>query len=135
LMRPPALWRSLGDLAGNAERALLHAASGDNLAFREACHRMMDAMRTELAGPAATPLERLMVDRIVACWLALHYAETVYYQSMGEMSRSWAEFYQQRIDRAQRRYVAAIKALAQVRRLLVPNVQVNIAENQVNVAG
>ncbi|MGD9893490.1 MAG: hypothetical protein AB7R89_17845 [Dehalococcoidia bacterium] len=38
------------------------------------------------------------------------------------------------MERAQRRYLAAIRTLAQVRRLLVPNVQVNIAENQINVA-
>jgi hypothetical protein len=39
-------------------------------------------------------------------------------------------------DRAHRRYLQAVKALAQVRKLLGASVtQVNIAENQVNVAG
>jgi hypothetical protein len=35
---------------------------------------------------------------------------------------------------AQRRYLAAFRSLAQVRRLLTPMVQVNIAERQVNLA-
>jgi hypothetical protein len=41
----------------------------------------------------------------------------------------------QRIERAQRRYLSAIKALVQVRMLVVPAVQVNIGEKQINVAG
>src|SRR5262249_8328204 len=42
---------------------------------------------------------------------------------------------QQRQDRAQARFLAAIKALAQVRKLLKPGttVQVNIAQQQVNL--
>jgi hypothetical protein len=42
---------------------------------------------------------------------------------------------QQRQDRAQHRFLAAVKALAQVRKLLRPQtaVQVNIAQQQVNV--
>ena len=38
-------------------------------------------------------------------------------------------------DRAHRRYLSAIRTLAQVRRLLTPAVQINVGENQVNVAG
>ncbi len=42
---------------------------------------------------------------------------------------------QERIDRSRRRYLAAIRALAHLRRLQVPAVQVNVAEKQINVAG
>ena len=37
------------------------------------------------------------------------------------------------LDHAHRRYLSAIRTLAQVRKLLVPVVQVNIADRQVNV--
>ena len=37
------------------------------------------------------------------------------------------------MDRAGARYLAALKPLAQVRKLAVPVLQVNIAEKQVNV--
>ena len=33
------------------------------------------AMRAELAGPNASPLERLLADRAIACWLFLSYCE------------------------------------------------------------
>jgi hypothetical protein len=87
----------------------------------------------ELRGPSPSVLERLLVDRIVVCWLALHYAEIVYPQRMATLDRKWAEYYQDWIDRSQKRYLAALKALAQLRRPQLPVVQVNVAEQQVNV--
>ena len=45
-----------------------------------------------------------------------------------------AQFYQRRLSLAQSRYLSAIRTLAQVRRLQVPAVQVNIAREQLNVA-
>lgn len=39
-----------------------------------------------------------------------------------------------RLDRAQNRYLSAIRALAVVRRLQLPTIQVNVAERHVNVA-
>jgi hypothetical protein len=45
------------------------------------------------------------------------------------------EYYQRRMDRAHAHYLSAIKALAQVRKLALPALQVNIAKKQVNVAG
>ncbi len=46
-----------------------------------------------------------------------------------------ADYMDRHRDRAERRYVQAVKALAQVRKLLGPSIQVNIGRNQVNVAG
>ena len=55
--------------------------------------------------------------------------------TMKDIPLSVDEHYQKRQDRAHRRFLSSVKALAQVRRLLGPSVQVNIAEQQVNVAG
>jgi hypothetical protein len=46
-----------------------------------------------------------------------------------------AEFMERRIDHAHRQYLATLKTLATVRRLAVPILQVNLARQQVNVAG
>ena len=45
------------------------------------------------------------------------------------------EFHQRRIDAAHRRYLSALRTPAQIRKLALPAVQVNIARNQVNIAG
>ncbi len=55
------------------------------------------------------------------------YAETM---KAGSISFELSEYHQRRCERAQRRYLAAIKSLAQVRRLIIPMVQVNIARQQ-----
>jgi hypothetical protein len=43
-------------------------------------------------------------------------------------------YWQDRIDRALRRYPTAIKMLATIRKLAPPALQVNIAKKQVNIS-
>ena len=49
-------------------------------------------------------------------------------QNITELSVRQAQYQQQRIDQAHRRYLGAIKSFAQVRRLQLPAVQVNIRQ-------
>ena len=135
----PQDWEKLclivGDLASQAERSLIKVAAGPNLLSKDAIRVKLDHMEAEFLGPAPTPLERLLGQRIRACWLQLSYAESSYVRRMGDLTLAEGDYYQRRIDRAERRYLAAIKALAQVRRLLGPSVQLNVGFQQVNVAG
>src|SRR5262245_40894727 len=79
LLKDPAVVDALGgDLAKQAQLTLINKFSGQNLVFRESLTRKLDLLRDELAGPNPTPLERLLVERIVACWLHLHRLETIY---------------------------------------------------------
>ncbi len=131
----PELWERYGNVAAAAEHSLISA--GFKGALREeAILRKLAAMRAELAGPWPSPLERLLVDRVVICWLQVHYADGIYVNALEErrMSSNALEFYQRRQDRAHWRLLSAIRTLAQVRRLLVPTVQLNIGGQQVNVA-
>ncbi len=130
----PAAWTTFGDLAANTQRSWIRAIAGQDELLREAVERYLDQMQAEIAGTSSTPLERLLVDRIATCWLALQHAETTYAQNLRRLDGDQGEYYQRRIDRAQRRYLEAIRSLALIRRLLVPTVQVNIAERQVNFA-
>jgi hypothetical protein len=56
-------------------------------------------------------------------------ADTRYAQAKN-LSIAWGEYYQQRMDRAHRRYLSAIKVLALVRKLAVPVLQVNIGRRK-----
>jgi hypothetical protein len=93
--------------------------------------------RSSSSSPAAcacfSTFERLLADRIVLCWWQVHYADIVCARLQGGTLQQ-REYYQRCQERAQRRYLAAIRSLACVRRLLQPGVQVNIAARQVNVA-
>jgi hypothetical protein len=131
----PALLGFYTNVAESARDALVKRIGGEkNLAVQEFYARKLAAMGQELAGPDPSPVERLLVERIVMCWLHLYYAEAVYIQNMPELTLKQSEFYQKRITLAHNRYLSAIRTLAQVRRLGVPAVQVNIGEQQVNVA-
>jgi hypothetical protein len=69
----------------------------------------------------------------VLCWFHLHHLELTN-ASKDSMTLTLAQHYQKCIDRAHRRYLSALKALAEVRKLNV-TVQLNIARKQVNVVG
>jgi hypothetical protein len=102
--------------------------------LKEALPRKLQRLREELAGPNPTPIERLLVERVVACWLQVQDADIRYAQAE-DLSRASYDYYQRRMDRCHKRYLSAIKTLATVRKLALPVLQVNIAEKQVNMAG
>jgi len=129
----PELWTDLGDLARQARLAWLDLIGAGVSPLSNATTQAMTALHLDIVGPAPTPLERLLADRIVLCWLQVHYADIVCARVQGG-SVQQRDYYQRCQERAQRRYLAAIRSLACVRRLLQPGVQVNIAARQVNVA-
>lgn len=91
-----------------------------------------ERLRTDLLGACPSSLERLLVERIVVCWLLANQLDLAD-ACAGSRSLTLAEFDGKRADRAHRRFLAAVKTLAEVRRLAAPTVQVNIAERQLNV--
>jgi hypothetical protein len=133
LLEDPARVNVLGNLARQAELALIRTAAGGNLCLREALGRKLELMRAELAGADPAPLERLLAERVVACWLHLYHLEMLYAQR-DSLSLELGTYYQKTLDRAHKRYLSAIKTLALVRKLTLPVLQVNIGRRQVNVA-
>ena len=121
LDRYPALAKQAGDLAARAEDAWLDLLAGQDLFTAEAVRRQLAALRAELAGPQPSPLERLVVDRIAACFLQLQYADVTYAQARdpGASVAALREM-QRRQEGAERRYQAALRQLAVIRKLLRP---------------
>ena len=90
-----------------------------------------EALRRRLLGDQSSPLEELLVDRIVVTWLQVQHSDYSYGRR-NDISDTQQEQVQRWQDRAQRRFLQAAKALAQVRKLEV-NIQFNLAEKQINV--
>jgi hypothetical protein len=122
------------DLARNVERSIVKRMAGDDVFTQEAIPRNLKVMRQEIAGESPSPLERLLAERIALCWLELQYFEAIYAQNLGNLSITQSDYHQRRIDKAHRRYLSSIKALAQIRKM-GPAVQINIAEKQINALG
>jgi len=102
---------------------------------KEVLKAQLATMREEIAGDNPSPLERLLVERIVLTWLQIQLFEDLYASSMPKsMTIAQGNYKQKMIDQAHRRYLSAIRTLAQIRKL-GPAVQINIAEQQINTAG
>jgi hypothetical protein len=130
----PDLWQALDTLADRVRQAWLQRLAGTDLVAQAIFTRQLQAMQAEVAGFYATPLERLLVERIAVCWLQVQQADLTAVHMLAKPSPVQESWVQQRQDRAQGRLLAAIKAFAQVRKLLRPGAtaQVNSAQ-QVNV--
>jgi hypothetical protein len=100
-----------------------------------------------VAGEEPTPLEVLLAERVVACWLLVELLEVNWSarinpesakaikRSGGEVPASFVRELMKMQESTHRRYLSAVEALARVRRLQAttpPAVQVN---TQVNLLG
>jgi hypothetical protein len=112
-------------------------ATGDPL-FKEATVERAERMALELAGEHPTPLEVLLSERVASLWMLVELQEALMaaYYNKGGGTRVSVVLQMARLqESAHRRYLAAIKTLAQVQKLQGPSrVQVNIGGNQVNVS-
>jgi hypothetical protein len=113
-------------------------AAGDPL-IKEATVVQAERMALELAGENPTPLEDLLSERVASLWMLVELQEALmaafYYNKGGRMPPSVVLQMARLQESAHRRYLAAIKTLAQVQKLQGPSrVQVNIGGNQVNVS-
>jgi hypothetical protein len=126
----------LGDLRKATEEVILDAFIGEDLPItRRGVELRLEELREELTGPDSSPLERLLVERIVIAWVQANHSDLIAATSMKrEAGMKERQHHLKVQDRATRRFLHACKVLAQVRKLLGPNIQVNIAEKQVNVS-
>jgi hypothetical protein len=136
LEEEPNLAHTIVEVAARkTERTLLERSSGDNVLLREGLALGLQQKREEIAGPNPSSLEVLLAERIVICRLQLEQAEVDYASRLGKLTISQDEYHQRRVDRLHKRYLSAIRELAQVRKLLKPHVaQINVAEKQVNLS-
>ena len=116
----PEVWQRGGDLALHAQEVWLALLAGPDLFVAESVRRKLDDMKAELGGSNPTPLEALLVERILACWLQAHYADASYAQARGPGSTPAVRTeLMKRQESAQKRYLASVKQLAVVRKLQV----------------
>lgn len=138
LQRYPDALAKVGDMARHLEHNIIvDLASGPDTLVADALVARCKAMRRSLGYRDASALERLLVDRIVATWLHLHRVERGRRQAWSDGATfERVALYDGAVARAQTDHNRAVMALAKVRRLGLPALQVNIAEagaQQMNV--
>jgi hypothetical protein len=134
---PDLAWQFV-DVAHIAEDALIEVMTKEgDLAAKELIRCQLEALREQIAGKNSSALERLLSERVVLTWLEVQLFEALYAQNMRTLTIPQAEHYQKRLDRAHRRHLSAIRALAQIRKLFKGGAitQINIADKQINTMG
>lgn len=135
----PELLDRLAALAGASEVAWLEVltpqGAGMATLTRHVADREIDRLKADLAGGVADPLEHLLIARIAVAWLAVQYADRHLAQGL-DGGKTWAqiEYRARHAERMNRVFLRAIESLARVRRLRFGAVQVNIADQQINLA-
>lgn len=112
----PEISAYVGDVARLAEAVWIEMLVAEDPLGAEAIKRHAAQMRAELEGPHPTPLERLLIAQITSTWLEVAYAQMAAAQRGGSIMQATARV--RRSEVAQRKHLAAVKALAQVRTLL-----------------
>jgi hypothetical protein len=115
----PWIWERYGDLAQQSQAAWLQLNAGPDLLLRESVERKTEQLRTELAGPGPSPLEKLLVERVIACWLQTQYTDAAYAQLQNPSPGQHTAALKRQAGSHQR-YLHSIKTLATVRKLLKP---------------
>ena len=135
LVNHPELVLRIGKLAANAEEAILDSAYRGDVLHEETARAELELLRVSLARPSDDALERLLIERISLCWLALNIAELRRGQrGQSSLELETRDFWDRHISRLNADFLKACKTLATVRRLRVPAVQMNFAHQQINVA-
>jgi hypothetical protein len=134
----PEVLARCSDSARSYRRLLAERSSGGNPLRKEAISERASRMALELAGENPTPLEVLLSERVASLWVLVELQETLlaaWYYKAKATSPAFVLQMARLQESAHRRYLAAIKTLAQVQKLQGPSrVQVNIGGNQVNVS-
>jgi hypothetical protein len=113
----PEIWREAGDLTLQARRTWLDLVAGSDLFVREAIERRLAEMQVALGGPQPSPLEQQLIDRILTCWLQVHYADTLLNKCQA-LSATDLRDLTRRQQAADHRHKMAIKQLLLLRRML-----------------
>jgi hypothetical protein len=93
-------------------------------------------IRAEMGYHDAPIMEKMLIENIITAWLRVQWLEFLITARMsGEFRIPVMEFWQKSLATAQRSYLAACETLAKIRKMKLPNIQLNIGDKQINVAG
>lgn len=128
---PEAAW-FLGSASDDLLDAILRRYYADHPIRAESMRAQVEQVRADLAGPGPTAMERLLAERAAICWLACNAYERAAEQGQAPTPRE-AVARQRKIDGAHRRFLSAVRTLATVRKLKLPDVRITIDQRAVHL--
>lgn len=108
------------------KESLLEYMLGENDVIRIRMSEAVEHKIKEIQGDASNPIELMIAQNIVTCWLNLMYTENNLHRKDRTFKQD--EYWDKALTAAQRRFLRACETLAKIRRLNL-NIQVNIAND------
>lgn len=113
-----ALLKACGNPAFYLRQNIIGQIAGQDLFVNHAISEAAEELEAELTPPDATPIDRLLAERVVVCWLAVNNDERLELRNLSvELSPQMRELLQRRVERANARFLASVKALETTQRL------------------
>ena len=135
----PAVVARASDVSRRAQHMLIGTVAAGNPLTELALSGRLDMLREEIAGEEPTPLEVLLTEQVVSCWLWLQLLDALmsaqYLTKLPDgVKRSPPSYIRHMLkveESAHRRFLASIQTLARVRKLQAntPGIQVNTQIN------
>lgn len=117
LMRAdPETWQRIGDLTDHVMRTFLGLMVQGNVVARESLAIKLEELKKELRQGHQSTIRNLVIDQIVIAYLDLHYQQTLAAGPQG--SKGESEYLERRLERARKRYHAALESLGEMDKIL-----------------
>jgi hypothetical protein len=115
------LWGQLADLEESTIKLMLNqvAAPTDPMTL-ELFSLQVEKLKQDLAGPEPSPMETALAGRCALLWLQALLADRSLTAAFDKQYWSLMEMLSQTAERANRKFLAAVRTLAVVRRLALP---------------
>lgn len=128
------MWKALRHLPDQLRQTALSVLENNSL-MRESVMVGIQKMRSDLGYNRSSALEKLMIEQVLTLWVQAYVVGLkLENATSGSHSIQNGIYLERRYHGAQARLTRALESLARVRSLLAGmNVQINIAEKQVNV--
>ena len=137
----PDLWHSIGNMAKRTLEHLCRTYYHQSAYLQECVDRQLEEMRTQFGYGESSPLEKILIEQILVCYVNLYVLEINSATKLCESHSTEAGLYwDRRLTGAQRRFRRACESLARVKKLLrnSPTLQFNVSTSggqQLNIAG
>jgi len=134
----PEIVLRASDIGRRGQWALIKTVAANNPLTEEALMARLDLMHADIAGPDPSPLEILLVKRICSLWLLIEALDMLVNAQLSSNlpreHRTGMSFLRDILkwqENVSRRYLAALKTLAQIRKLQsnTPGIQYNTQIN------
>jgi hypothetical protein len=138
----PEVVARASDIGRRAQHALIGTAAGGDPLTEYALSGRLDMMREEIAGENPTPLETLLIERVVACWLLVELFEVLMAAQLfpdtpkeRRVPLGVLKHYLAWQEAANRRFLGSVRELARLRKVQSSTPGVRVNNVQINLAG